>query len=181
VAALQTVVSRRLNPAHPGVVTVGQIRAGTAPNIIPEDAHLSGTMRATAPDTAALLRKSVEEITHKIADAYYLDAEVEFPEGTPAIVNPPEAADWARQAVTNVLGENAVTPLGFYNLGGEDFAYYMQQVPGCFMRIGAREPGGEVLPAHSPYFYAAGSCIFVGAAVLAECARVASAALAKSS
>ena len=64
-------------------------------------------------------------------------------------------------------------------MGGEDFAYYMESIAGCFIRIGAREADGEVIPAHSPYFYAADACIFTGAAVLAECARRASAALAE--
>jgi hippurate hydrolase len=71
-------------------------------------------------------------------------------------------------------------PLGFLNLAGEDFAHYMERIPGggCFLRIGAREAGGPVIPAHSPIFYPAEECLFVGAAVLAECARVASRELA---
>jgi hippurate hydrolase len=77
-----------------------------------------------------------------------------------------------------VVGEANVVPLGFLNLAGEDFAHYMEQIPGWFMRIGAREPGGVVIPAHAPTFYPAEDCLFVGAAVLAESARVASAALA---
>jgi hippurate hydrolase len=71
-----------------------------------------------------------------------------------------------------------LAPLGFLNLAAEDFAHYMTRIPGCFMRIGAREPDGPVIPAHSATFYAAEESIFVGAAVLAECARVASAELA---
>ncbi len=63
-------------------------------------------------------------------------------------------------------------------MAGEDFAYYLEKLPGCFLRVGAREPGGEVIPAHTPRFYAADESIFVGAAVLAETARVASAELA---
>ena len=62
-------------------------------------------------------------------------------------------------------------------MAGEDFAHYMESIPGCFMRIGAREPGASVIPAHSATFYAAEQSIFVGAAVLAECARVASLAV----
>jgi hippurate hydrolase len=70
-----------------------------------------------------------------------------------------------------------VVPLGFLNLAGEDFAHYMERIPGCFLRIGARERGGVAIPAHAPKFYAAEESIFVGAAVLAEAARVASAEL----
>jgi hippurate hydrolase len=66
-----------------------------------------------------------------------------------------------------------LVPLGFLNLAGEDFAYYLERMPGCFLRIGAREPGGALIPAHSPRFYPAEDSIFIGAAVLAECARVA--------
>ncbi len=62
-------------------------------------------------------------------------------------------------------------------MGGEDFAFYLEKIPGCFLRIGAREAGGEAVAAHSPRFHAADGAIFVGAAVLAECARVASEAL----
>jgi metal-dependent amidase/aminoacylase/carboxypeptidase family protein len=63
------------------------------------------------------------------------------------------------------------------NMGGEDFAFYLERLPGCFLRIGAREPDGPWLPAHSPTFYAADESVFVGAAVLAETARQASSAL----
>jgi hippurate hydrolase len=93
--------------------------------------------------------------------------------GTPPIVNPPEPTEWARQAAASVLGEEAIVPLGFLNMGGEDFSCYMERIPGCFLRVGARETGSEAIPAHSPHFYAAEESIFIGAAVLAEAARVA--------
>ena len=69
----------------------------------------------------------------------------------------------------------AAVPLGTTNMGGEDFACYLEQMPGAFLRIGAREPGGERWAAHSPRFHAAEDSIFVGAAVLAEAARIAAA------
>jgi len=72
-------------------------------------------------------------------------------------------------------GEEAIVPLGSLNLAAEDFASYLEQMSGCFLRIGARENGGATIPAHSPRFYAAPESIFVGAAVLAEAARIASA------
>ena len=76
---------------------------------------------------------------------------------------------------------DGVVPLGITNMGGEDFAYYMERIPGAFLRIGAREAGGDPTPAHTPRFVAADGSLFVGAAVLAETARVASAALSSSS
>jgi len=63
------------------------------------------------------------------------------------------------------------------NMGGEDFAYYLERIPGCFLRVGAREKGGKPISAHSPHFFASAESIFIGAAVLAETARIASAAI----
>jgi amidohydrolase len=177
IGALQTIVSRRLSPAAPGVVTVGTIQSGTAPNIIPETATLTGTVRATDPDSRQLLNGEAERLAQSIAGAYRLTAKVTVSMGTPPLVNGADAAGWAREAAVRVLGPQAVVPLGTTNMGGEDFAVYLEHIPGAFMRIGAREPGGERHAAHSPRFYAAEESIFVGAAVLAEAARVASAAI----
>lgn len=178
IGALQTIVSRRLNPAHPAVVTIGTVHAGSAHNIIPGSATLSGTLRAVDPETRRFLHEELRRITESVAAAYRLEANVELGLGPPPIVNPTGAAAWAREAAVSVLGAEAVVPLGTLNMGGEDFAHYMERIPGCFMRVGARERGGEPIPAHSPRFYAAEESIFVGAAVLAESARVASRALA---
>jgi hippurate hydrolase len=173
IGALQTLVSRRLDPAEPGVVTVGTISAGSASNIIPDRAELSGTIRATTIAARALLTRELRRIAEAIAVAYGLTASVEISGGTPPIVNPDDAAAVAREAVSRVLGAEALVPLGTTNMGGEDFAAYMERIPGCFMRIGAREPGGKKIPAHSPGYYAAEGALFVGAAVLAESARIA--------
>ncbi len=178
IGALQTIVSRRLDPARPGVVTVGTISGGTASNIIPDSVQLSGTIRATSPDARTLLTGEVQRIAEGIASVYGLTAAVTLHSGTPPIVNPALPASWAAEAVTRVLGADALVPLGTTNMGGEDFAEYMQNIPGCFMRIGAREPGARVIAAHSPGYYAAEDALFIGAAVLAESARVASEALA---
>jgi len=178
IGALQTVVSRRVNPAAPAVVTIGKVHAGTAPNIIPDTAELRGTMRATDPDTRRTLREEVKAIAETVAAAYGLRAEANMhTHGSPPIVNPPQATAWARAAAEAVVGVENVVPMPGLNMGGEDFAFYMERIPGCFLRIGAREPGGKVIPAHAPYFYAAEESIFVGAAVLAEAARRASASL----
>ncbi len=174
IGALQTLVSRRLDPAEPGVVTVGTIAAGSASNIIPERAELSGTIRATSASARTLLTTELRRMAEAIATTYGLTALVDISGGTAPIVNPPGAAEIAREAVSNVLGASALVPLGTTNMGGEDFAAYMERIPGCFMRIGAREPGGRKIAAHSSGFYAAEGALFVGAAVLAEAARVAS-------
>src|SRR6185312_177745 len=178
VGALQTIVSRRLDPARAAVVTVGTIHAGSAPNVIPDSAVLEGTLRAVDADTRQTLHEEMRRLAGTLASAYDVSARVAIDLGPPPIVNPPEAAAWARTATVAVLGQQALTPLGTLNMGGEDFAYYMERIPGCFLRIGAREAGGEPIPAHSARFYAAEESLFIGAAVLAETARVASKAIA---
>lgn len=171
ISALQTVVSRRLEPGHPGVVTVGQVQAGSAPNVIPQRAHLAGTLRATSEVDRRLLQEETERIATATASAYGLEASFRLLDGTPAVVNGARAAEWARRAVVAELGPEALVPLGQVNMAGEDFAFYLQRMEGCFLRVGAREHGGEVVAAHSPRFYAADGAIFVGAAVLAAVAR----------
>ncbi|MBX9929699.1 MAG: amidohydrolase [Gemmatimonadaceae bacterium] len=178
IGALQTIVARRLDPALPGVVTVGAVRAGDAANVIPESAMLRGTIRATAPQARALIVAELQRLADTIAAAYRLRAEVRLSEGTPPLVNPARGAAWARSAAIAVCGESNVVPLGTTNMGGEDFAFYLERLDGCFLRIGAREAGGEPIAAHSPRYAPAEDALLVGTAVLAECARVASAALA---
>ena len=177
VGAHQTLVSRRLDPGIPGVVTVATIHAGEADNIIPDRAMLSGTVRTVDAASRGLLLDELRHVTEHVARAHHLRPKVTFARGTPPVVNAPGPVAWARDAVTAVLGDEGAVPLAGTNMAGEDFAFYLERLPGCFLRIGAREPGGPALPAHSPGFYAAEESIFIGAAVLAEMARRASSAL----
>jgi len=173
VGALQTIVSRRLDPGAAAIVTVGSIHGGTAPNVIPERVMLTGTLRAMLPDVRARLHDEVNNIAQTVAAAHGASVKVSIEHGPPPIVNPEREANWARTAAERVLGVGSVVPFGVTNMGGEDFACYLERIGGAFLRIGAREAGGEPAPAHGPGFVAAEDSIFVGAAVLAECARVA--------
>ena len=178
VNALQTIVARRLDPGAPAIVTVGSIHGGTAPNVIPELVVLTGTLRAMLPDVRVALHDELTAIATAIASAHGASAKVTIEQGPPPVVNSERESVWARTAAERVLGVGSVVPFGLTNMGGEDFACYLQRFGGCFLRIGAREAGGEPAPAHSPGFVAAEESIFVGAAVLAECAREASESLA---
>jgi hippurate hydrolase len=173
VTALQTIVSRRLDPAAPAVVSVGSFHAGVASNVIPQTATLTGTLRAMDPATRQRLLDDVARISVAVGEAHGVQVAARVERGTPPIVNPVREAQWARDAAEVVLGPGAVVPFGITNMGGEDFAFYLERIPGCFLRIGARENGGERIAAHSPRFYADEWSIVVGGAVLAECARVA--------
>jgi amidohydrolase len=177
IGALQTLVSRRLDPAIPAVVTVATIHAGTADNVISDRALLTGTVRTVDAASRALLLEELRHVSDAVAATHHLTARVTFAQGTPPIVNPPGPTAWARDAVRTLLGPGGDVPLAGTNMGGEDFAFYLERLPGCFLRIGAREPGGPWLPAHSAGFYVAEESAFIGAAVLAETARRAAVAL----
>lgn len=173
VTALQTIVSRQLEPSLPGVVTVGMLRAGSASNVIPEDAELEGTVRATTVEARTLLCGEVERMAHAVANTHGGTATVRWSGGTPPLLNSATATAAAVVAIEQVLGATALRPLGTTNMAGEDFAFYLERIPGCFLRIGAREVGGEIIAAHSSRFQVAEDALFVGAAVLAGCARAA--------
>ena len=153
------------------------ISAGKAPNVIPDRASLQGTLRATDDQTRAMLRASLTAMARQVAAAYGLEARVTMGMGVPPVVNAAEPAAWAAAAASVVLGAGGVVPLGTPNMAAEDFAFYQQRIPGCFLRVGARRTGEAVIAAHSPHFDVAEEAIVVGAAVLAESARRASAAL----
>jgi hippurate hydrolase len=178
VTALQTIVSRRLAPGEPAVVTVGVLQAGTVGNIIPERARIAGTLRAVRPDTRAALEEEVRRTAGGIAAAHGVEARVTVSRGPPPLVNPEGAIAWARAAITDLLGKTALVRLTAPNLGAEDFACYLERMPGCFLRIGGRAPGAAVTHAHTPRFLPDDRTILVGAAVMAETARRASEALA---
>ncbi len=179
ITALQTIVSRRVPPDQPAVVTVGIVEAGTAHNVIPDRAVVAGTMRSLDPEIRELLADEVRHVAESTASACRLEARFRRLQGTPAVLNDERAARWAHDAASRVLGPGAVHPLPVANMGGEDFAFYQERIPGCFIRVGARVPGDPIVGAHTPGFAPAEEAIFIGGALLAASARRASAELAR--
>jgi hippurate hydrolase len=172
VVALQSIVAREIDPAKPAVVTVGQFEAGRAQNVIAGRAVLEGTIRAHEPDVRAALHRAVARVAESTAAAHGASATFELlAGGTPSIRNEGQPLDLARAAAALVVGEGNVIEIEKANLGGEDFACYMERVPGCFVRYGAAHPDGDERPAHSSRFDFDERALAVGAAWLAEVAR----------
>ncbi len=170
VMSIQTLVSREINPAYPSVVSVGKLEGGTAPNVIAENATIEGTIRSTHPDVRTKIINGLERMVHAMDLLYNAKATIEFKESLPPVINDPSAAHIARKAAQNVVGSEGVVKQLHPSLGGEDFAYYLKDVPGCLVRFGAA--GGERLeqPAHSPYFDFDEDVLPIGAMFLAEAA-----------
>ncbi|NNE65387.1 MAG: amidohydrolase [Pyrinomonadaceae bacterium] len=174
VMSIQTIVSREVNPAHPSVVTVGRFDAGTASNVISAQAHLSGTIRAQDYEVRIMLQDSIRRISESIGQLHAADVEVEIREGTSAVVNPPDMAAVCREAALKVVPEEFVHGLTTANMGAEDFADYMEVIPGCYVRFGSILPEQTPHPAHSSKFDFDERVLGVGAAYYHALAGVAS-------
>lgn len=177
VTALQTIVSREVDPAQPSVVTVGSFHAGTAPNVIAGRATLQGTVRAQQPENRKRLVTALERIARAIAQLHGAQIQFDLHPGTPPLENPPLTTALARRAAAQVVGEDRVTVLRTANMGGEDFAFYMQKVPGCYIRFGSQVSGRESFPAHSGQFDFHEDALAIGAAWYHRVAGVAGAHL----
>ena len=174
VTAIQTLVSREIDPIHPGVVTVGRIEAGTAANVIAETAVLEGSIRSTQPGVREQLHEGVRRMARAFGELHNASIDVEVQQGYPPVVNTPAEARLATNAVRQVLGGESLRRLDHPSMGAEDFSYYLERFPGCYLRFGARSPGAEHIPLHSPAFDIDESVLPVGAAVFDQIVRQAS-------
>jgi hippurate hydrolase len=177
VMAIQTIVSREVNPAHPSVVTVGRFEAGTASNVIAGQAELEGTIRAQEKSVRDHVIASLKRICDSISLLHNATITMTVREGVPPVVNSPAMAEIARRAAANVVGPDYAVPLHTPNMGGEDFSYYMQKTRGCYVRLGAREEGREGFPAHSSKFDFDEAVLSIGANYFYRVAKIAGATL----
>ena len=153
VVNLQQVISRQFDPTEPGVVTVGKFHAGTATNVIPDVAIIEGTIRTLTPEVRALARDAVKRRCEHIAMSGLCTAEVTFFDGYPPTINDPNAAEYLAKVARDALGAASYLPAARAVMGGEDFAYYLDQVPGAFAFVGVR-PAASIAypPLHSDQY-----------------------------
>ncbi len=135
VVMLQTLISRETSPLQPAVVTVGAIHAGDAHNVIPGEAEIRGTVRTYDAALRATLGHRVREVAEGVARTMRAEAEVLYTMGYPPLVNDAAMTRLAREAGIEIVGSDNVVEAE-QALGGEDMAYFMQRVPGCFFRLG---------------------------------------------
>ena len=151
VLALQTVVARNLHPCESAVVSVTQIHGGEALNIIPDDAVLRGTIRSFKPEVQELVEKAIERLCSGIASAFGAQIKAVFDHRYPPTVNTvPEAALCCRVAEA-LLGTDKVRKNELPSMGAEDFAYMLQEKPGCYVWLG-NGPGVGGCTLHNPHY-----------------------------
>ncbi|BCX02257.1 MAG: peptidase M20 [Candidatus Roseilinea sp.] len=153
VTALQTIVARNVDPLEQGVVTVGSIHGGTAPNIIPDVVEMQGTIRAFKDKVMQLMRERIRQIAERVAVALGVEASVSFSEvGTPATVNDPAMAQIVRETAIALFGAERVRS-DHRTMGAEDCAFFLQAAPGAYVFVGAgNKAKGMTEPHHSPRF-----------------------------
>ncbi len=167
VMAFQTIRSRNLPPLEPSVITVGIIRGGTRFNIIPAEVYLEGTVRTYNPDVRDTVEKRMGEILAGITQAAGGTYELDYERGTPATINDVTLAEEMLPTLSRVMGRDRVEVLE-PTMGGEDFAYYANEVPGFFFRLGMVKPGTTSGGHHTPNFMADDSSIPVGMRVMSN-------------
>ncbi|HEY3083600.1 MAG TPA: M20 family metallopeptidase [Chloroflexota bacterium] len=170
VVALQTLVSRETPPIQPAVVTIGAIHAGDAHNVIPGEAIIRGTVRTYDPDLRQQMSDRLRTLAQGIARAMRAEAQVEYTFGYPSLVNDSAMTELARAAGAEVVGPGNVVEAE-QALGGEDMAYFLQRVPGCFFRLGTgNRARGITFGNHHPKFDVDEAALPVGVAALATTA-----------
>jgi len=149
VTALQTVVSREVDPVEPAVLTVGEIGAGTAFNVIPEKARLGGTVRTLNEDLRKNMPERIEAIAQGVARGMRADAHLDYTFSYPVTRNNAEVAGHVLRVAGGLFGEESVQELANPSMGAEDFAYFLEKVPGAFVWLGV---GRDVSGLHTPQF-----------------------------
>jgi hippurate hydrolase len=167
VTALQTVVSREVDPVEPAVLTVGEIGAGTAFNIIPEKARIGGTVRTLNPDLRRRIPGRMEAVARGIAKGMRGDANLDYIFSYPVTANDEGAACRALDVAEELFGGHSVLELSNPSMGAEDFAYFLEKVPGAFIWLGV---GEDVAGLHTPQFAFDEEILPRGSALLAALA-----------
>ena len=170
VGGLQVLVSRVRNPLDPVVVSVGSIHGGTKNNILPEEVVLEGTVRTLKPATRTLMRERLCRRVRSLAASLGARVRIEYSEGYPALINPPEATRAVARALTIELGRERVVEVPEPVMGAEDFARYLERVPGTFLQLGVGTPDRPA-SLHSPTFAPDERALVIGAAALAASAE----------
>lgn len=169
ITALQTIVSRNVDPLDPCVVTIGNIHGGNAFNVIPDKVEMNGTIRTYSKDLFDKIPDLFRRIVQNITESFGAKVEIEYKRVNKPTINDPTMTELVKKAVLNVLGQNSITEENARSMGGEDFSAFLMEVPGCYFLVGSRnESKGFVHPHHSSKFDIDEDSLKIGLSILKE-------------
>jgi amidohydrolase len=171
VTQLPAALSRRLDPRAGASMVWGIVRAGSATNVIPASGELAGTLRMLDPVAWADAEQLVRGLIAQIVSPYGIEADVDYIRGVPPVDNEPRSTAVLADAVELTLGEAGIVSTT-QSLGGEDFGWYLESVPGAMGRLGTRTPGGPTFDLHQGDLRIDERCTTIGARVLAQAAAM---------
>jgi amidohydrolase len=153
VTALQTLISRTLDPVDPAVITVGSFHGGNCGNVIADAVRLEGMIRTLDPNTRELLKEKLRQTAEGIGCAMGAKVKVQIEEGFPAMITDTAMTDFLKAAASSILGQENVTVSQHPTMGTEDFSYFLQKAPGTFFQLGVGDPfPAKERPLHNGYF-----------------------------
>lgn len=165
ITMLQTIVSRNTNPLDNTVVTIGEINGGQNFNVIADEVRLTGTTRAYTENNRNMIKKRMQDIIDGVSKSFGAEIVLKYKEGYPPTVNHEDPTKLILEASSMVVGKGAGYP--YLSMGGEDFSYYLQKVPGCFFFVGSAPDKNNILstPHHCSHFDIDERSLLIGASV----------------
>ena len=165
ITMLQTIVSRNTNPLDNTVVTIGEINGGQNFNVIADEVRLTGTTRAYTENNRNMIKKRMQDIIDGVSKSFGAEIVLKYKEGYPPTVNHEDPTKLVVEASSMVVGKGAGYP--YLSMGGEDFSYYLQKVPGCFFFVGSAPDKNNILstPHHCSHFDIDERSLLIGASV----------------
>lgn len=167
ISALQTIRSRNMNPSEPGVLSVGMIDGGQRFNIIPEEVRMEGTVRTYDAEVQDMIVERIHAIAGGISKAHGGDYELVYAKNTPAVINNRKLSAWAGKVLGGVEAADSVSVIP-PTMGGEDFAFFSNEIPGFYFRLGTVNPEHGSGGLHTPTFRADDAAIPVGIAAMTK-------------
>lgn len=167
-ANVQAVVAREIAPLDAAVLTFGKISGGHAGNIIPDTVTIEGTIRTLSPETREKMAAAVERFAKSTADGMRARVSVTLRRGVPPLIPDSRLVALFAESARDLLGADRVAALPTPSMGGEDFALYLEHVPGVFFRLGVQRPGAPFHPLHSPQFDPDESSFATGVAAMSR-------------
>ncbi|MEL6442032.1 MAG: M20 family metallopeptidase [Cyanobacteria bacterium J06621_8] len=170
ITSLQQAISRTQNPLHPIVLSIGKIEGGKAHNIIADRVQMMGTVRSLHPDSHANLPQWITNVVEGVCQTYGAKCQVDYRRGVPPVHNDKKLTQIVESATREAWGDGSIQIIPEPSLGAEDFAVYLEQIPGCMFRLGVGHHNQLNYPLHHPLFNIDEDAILTGVVTMAYAA-----------